>query len=80
NALQVASERGHDRIVKLLLDKGADVNAQGGDFDNALQAVSREAMSRSWSYCLTRAPTSTCNVESMVTYSSRLQQEATSIS
>jgi hypothetical protein len=26
--------------VKLLLDKGADVNAQGGDYVNSLQAAS----------------------------------------
>jgi ankyrin repeat protein len=26
--------------VRLLLDKGANVNAQGGDFGNALQAAS----------------------------------------
>jgi len=27
-------------VVRLLLDKGADVNAQGGSFGNALQAAS----------------------------------------
>jgi ankyrin repeat protein len=27
NALQAASERGHEAVVRLLLDKGADVNA-----------------------------------------------------
>ena len=36
NALQAASDGGHEGVVKLLLDKGADVNAQG----NVLQAVS----------------------------------------
>jgi ankyrin repeat protein len=30
NALQAASSGGHEAIVKLLLEKGADVNAQGG--------------------------------------------------
>lgn len=30
NALQAASKEGHPEIVKLLLDKGADVNTQGG--------------------------------------------------
>ncbi|SLM38718.1 ankyrin repeat domain containing protein [Lasallia pustulata] len=30
NALQAASERGHDQVVRMLLDKGADVNAQDG--------------------------------------------------
>ncbi|KAF1828432.1 hypothetical protein BDW02DRAFT_512307, partial [Decorospora gaudefroyi] len=29
----------HQRVVKLLLDKGADVNAQGGRYSNALQAA-----------------------------------------
>ena len=29
-ALQAASNRGHKAIVKLLLDKGADVNIQRG--------------------------------------------------
>jgi ankyrin repeat protein len=36
----VASVRGHEAVVKLLLDKGADVNAQGGYYGNALQAAS----------------------------------------
>jgi hypothetical protein len=40
NALQAASERGYEQVVKLLLDKGADVNAQGGRYGNALQAAS----------------------------------------
>jgi hypothetical protein len=40
NALQAASEQGHDKIVELLLSKGADVNAQGGRYGNALQTAS----------------------------------------
>ena len=40
NALQAASSGGHEAIVKLLLEKGADVNAQGGEYGNALQAAS----------------------------------------
>ncbi|KAF2647015.1 hypothetical protein K491DRAFT_615416, partial [Lophiostoma macrostomum CBS 122681] len=30
----------HEQVAKLLLDKGADVNAQGGLYGNALQAAS----------------------------------------
>ncbi|KAK3629305.1 hypothetical protein LTR56_013036 [Elasticomyces elasticus] len=33
---------GHAEMVKLLLDQGADVNAQGGDYGNTLQAASAE--------------------------------------
>ncbi|KAI1533400.1 fibronectin type 3 and ankyrin repeat domain protein 1, partial [Pyrenophora tritici-repentis] len=40
NALQAASDGGHEQVVKTLLDAGADVNAQGGYFGNALQAAS----------------------------------------
>src|SRR5271154_1519224 len=40
NSLQAASDRGHEKVVELLLGKGADVNAQGGHFGNALQAAS----------------------------------------
>ncbi|KAJ5155715.1 hypothetical protein N7492_008518 [Penicillium capsulatum] len=40
NALQAASNRGHDKVVEMLLDRGADVNAQGGFYGNALQAAS----------------------------------------
>jgi ankyrin repeat protein len=31
-----AAEHGYYKMAKLLLDKGADVNAQGGYFSNAL--------------------------------------------
>ena len=39
--LHAASAGGHVNIVQLLLDKDADVNAQGGVYGNALQAASR---------------------------------------
>jgi ankyrin repeat protein len=38
--LSYAAERGYEQVVKLLLDKGADVNAQGRPYGNALQAAS----------------------------------------
>lgn len=40
NVLRAASARGHELIVELLLDKGAEVNAQGGNYGNALLAAS----------------------------------------
>ena len=38
--LLLAAEIGYEEAVKLLLDKGVDVNTQGGQFGNALQAAS----------------------------------------
>jgi ankyrin repeat protein len=38
--LVIASFLGHDAVVQLLLDEDANVNAQGGDHGNALQAAS----------------------------------------
>ncbi|KAJ5710401.1 hypothetical protein N7488_004557 [Penicillium malachiteum] len=35
-----ASWNGSEKVVQLLLEKGAEVNAQGGDYGNALQAAS----------------------------------------
>jgi ankyrin repeat protein len=34
--LLLAAENGHKQVVKLLADKGAEVNAQGGRYGNAL--------------------------------------------
>ncbi|KAF1963967.1 ankyrin, partial [Bimuria novae-zelandiae CBS 107.79] len=39
--LYLAAKNGHCATAELLLDKGADVNAQGGEYGNALQAASR---------------------------------------
>ncbi|OQO08792.1 hypothetical protein B0A48_05682 [Cryoendolithus antarcticus] len=40
SALYAASSKGRAKVVEMLLAKGADVNAQGGDYSNALQAAS----------------------------------------
>jgi ankyrin repeat protein len=37
--MTAASEAGHDRIIRLLLKNGADVNARGGRFGCALHAA-----------------------------------------
>jgi ankyrin repeat protein len=41
NSLQVASLKGEYQFVKLILDKGANINAQDGYYGNALQAASQ---------------------------------------
>ena len=40
NPIQAASYFGHKGVVQLLLEKGADINAQGGHYGTALQAAS----------------------------------------
>ena len=35
-----ASYRGYEKIVKLLLNRGADINAQGSSYGNTLQTAS----------------------------------------
>ena len=40
NALQAASEGGHDKVVQMLIDAGADVNAQCRHYGSALRAAS----------------------------------------
>ncbi|CUS08887.1 unnamed protein product, partial [Tuber aestivum] len=39
NALQAAASRGNESVVRLLLERGAEVNAQGGFHGNALKAA-----------------------------------------
>ncbi|KAI2791356.1 hypothetical protein POX_c04213 [Penicillium oxalicum] len=41
DTIQAASSGGHREIIKLLLDKGADVNAQGGRYENAPCAAAK---------------------------------------
>jgi len=36
----IASRQGHDKAVQILVDRGANVNARGGEYGNALQAAS----------------------------------------
>ena len=38
----MAAQEGHEVVVWLLLKEGWDVNAQGGDYGNALQGVASE--------------------------------------
>ena len=38
--LSLAAKHGHREIVKMLLNNKADVNAQGRDYSNTLQAAS----------------------------------------
>ncbi|KAJ5472932.1 hypothetical protein N7530_006933 [Penicillium desertorum] len=41
NALQAATRAGREKVVQILLDRGADINAQeGGEYSTALQAAS----------------------------------------
>jgi hypothetical protein len=46
SALQAAASRGYDKTVELLLDRGADINAEGGFYGTALQAASGESHDR----------------------------------
>ena len=41
SALMIASHDGHTEVVKLLLDKGAQVNMQGKDGGSALMIASQ---------------------------------------
>ncbi|KAJ7028078.1 hypothetical protein C8F04DRAFT_964475, partial [Mycena alexandri] len=39
SAFQAASAKGHGNIAQLLIEHGANVNAQGGEYGSALQAA-----------------------------------------
>jgi ankyrin repeat protein len=39
NALMAASDSGHEKVVRILLARGADVSNLGGEYGNALQVV-----------------------------------------
>ena len=41
-ALLWASEGSHSEIIRLLLEKGADIDAQDGEYGNALQGAVRK--------------------------------------
>ena len=62
-----AAEKGHEPVVRLLLERGADVNAQGGFYGNALQAASRTAIEGWWSCCWRGARTSTLKADTTAT-------------
>ena len=38
--LYIAAERGFENTIQMLLDKGANINAEGGHYGNALQPAS----------------------------------------
>lgn len=46
NVLFVTSYEGLGQFVRLLVEKGTNVNAQSGEHENALQAASHEAVGR----------------------------------
>ena len=58
NALQAASSRGHDQVVQMLLDRGANVKAPGGVYGNTLQAASMIGHKKSCKCSSTEEPTS----------------------
>jgi hypothetical protein len=57
NARQAASAGGYDKTVDLLLSKSAEVNAQGGLYDTALQTafIAEKKQTRGGCHALTRA-------------------------
>ncbi len=73
--------RGHLDIVQILLEKGADINAQGGDYGNALYAASREGHLDIVQILLEKeVPISTPRADATAMPSKPLRMEATSTS
>ena len=59
--LSVPSAGGHAAVVRLLLEKNADINTQGGEYGSALQAASAGVMVQLWGCSWKRMRTSTCS-------------------
>jgi hypothetical protein len=75
--LYLAAEKGHYITAKLLIDKGAEVNAQGGDYGNALQAASAPGHEAIVKLLLDKDAEVNARVDSMATHSTQLRKETT---
>ena len=71
NALQAASLHGHEKVVELLLSKGADVNVQAGYYGTALQAASYRGHEKVVELLLSKA--ADVNAQGRIMYSTALQ-------
>jgi hypothetical protein len=77
NALQAASAYGHLDVLHLLRQEGADVNAQGGYFGNALK-LSQPEVTRTWSAgCCRKERMYMLKADTMVMHCKLPQSEAT---
>ena len=65
--LLAASSEVQDKLVQMLLDNGADVNAQGEEYGNALQAASSEGYDQVVQMLLDKGADVTLRVVTMVT-------------
>jgi ankyrin repeat protein len=63
--LYAVSLHGYYELVQMVLEKGADVNAQGGRHGNALQAASVNRREAVVALLLEKGPTSTRRVDSL---------------